>query len=142
MFSLFEHELHELHEFSSTALFVRLVRFVFVYNNSSWSLNKTCSVVWFYPEDLEGAFVFGELLQIFLGEGLLDGFLVGGIYESDAGTFEASTGEAAAIDSGEGTHDLVDGDELRGAALVIVDAGLAGVKAQFAEELQVARFPS
>ena len=30
LFSLFEHELHGLHEFSSTALFVRLVRFVFV----------------------------------------------------------------------------------------------------------------
>ena len=88
-------------------------------------IQKSRSIVGLDPEDLEGALVFGELGEVFLSEDFFDILFVGGIDESDAGTLETGTREAAAIDSGEGAHDLVDGDELGGATLVVVDAGLA-----------------
>ena len=91
---------------------------------------------------MEGAFVLGELGEVALGEDFLDFCFVGRVDEGDAGAFEAGTTEAAAIDAGEGAHDLVDGDELGGAALVVVDAGLATVEREFSEELEVACFPS
>lgn len=105
-------------------------------------LYKTSSVVGANPENLEGLFVFGELFQIFFGEDFLDVGLIGWVDQGDAGTLEASTRETSAIDSGEGAHDVVDGDELGGATLVVVDGALAGVKGEFAEELEIARLPS
>ena len=93
------------------------------------------------PEHLEGAFVFGELLEIFLGQDLFDFSLMGRIDQGDTGTFETSTREASAIDSGEGAHDLVDGNELRGTTLVVMDGGLARVEGQLSEEFQVTRLP-
>ena len=99
------------------------------------------AVVGAYPVDLESVLVFGELVEIAGGEGLGDTVFPGGIHEGDAGTLEAGTGETTAIDSRQGAHDVVDGDEFRAAALVVVDAGLATVEAKPSEEFQIARFP-
>ena len=63
---------------------------------SGWGLNdglsylyKTGAVVGFDPEDFEGLFVFGELLEIFLCQGMLDVVFIGWIYQCDAGALEA-----------------------------------------------------
>ena len=99
------------------------------------------TVVGLDPEDTEGVLVLGELGEVALGEGLLDGVFLLGVDHGNDGSLEAGTGEAATIDAGEVLHDLVDGDELGGAALVVVDAGLAGVFAELAEEFEVAILP-
>ena len=91
-------------------------------------IQKTGTIVGLDPEDLEGFFVFGELLEVAFGEDLFDILFVGGINEGDAGAFEAGTREAPAIDSGEGAHNLVDGDEFGGATFVVVDGGLATIE--------------
>ena len=67
---------------------------------------------------------------------------MGWVDEGDAGAFEAGTREAPAIDSGEGAHDLVDGDEFGGTTLVVVDAGFTTVERELSEELEIACFPS
>ena len=104
-------------------------------------LYETGTVVGTDPEDLEGALVFGELSEVFLGEGLFDGLFIGGIDEGNAGAFETGTRETTTIDTGETAHNLVDGDEFGRAALVVVDAGLAGVEGKFAEEFEIAGLP-
>ena len=71
---------------------------------------EPCAIIGLDPKDLEGIFVFRELFEVFLGEDLFDVCLMSRIDESDAGAFEAGTTEATTIDSGEGAHNLVDGD--------------------------------
>ena len=110
-------------------------------HNVTILIDKAGTVVGLNPEDLEGAFVLGELGEVALGEDLLDFCFVGRVDQGDAGAFEAGTREATAVDAGEAAHDFVDGDELGGAALVVVDAGFATVERELSEELEVACFP-
>ena len=104
-------------------------------------LHEPGTVVGPYEEARERALVFGILLQVSLCEFLLYLLLVGGVDDGDARTLEARSREASAPDTGQRAHDLVDGDELRAATLVVVDARLAAVEAEFSEEFQVARLP-
>ena len=104
-------------------------------------LDKPRSIIGLHPEDLEGVFVFGILLEVGLGEATGYLFLVGWVNESDDSSLEAGAGEATTIDALHRADDVVDGDELRGAALVVVDGALAGVEAELPEELQVACLP-
>ena len=105
------------------------------------ALFEPCPIIGLYPVDLEGVLVFGELFEITGGEFAGDVLFLGGIDEGDAGSLEAGTGETATIDTGQGAHDVVDGDEFRTATLVIMDAGLTTVKTKFAEEFEITRFP-
>lgn len=57
----------------------------------SFSLYKSCTVVGFNPEDLEGAFVFGELCEVFFCQDLFDFCFAGRVNQGDASTFEAGT---------------------------------------------------
>lgn len=90
---------------------------------------------------LEGLLVFGETFEVLFGELLTDAFLILGVYDGNAGSLEASATETAAIHSGEGAHDFVDGYELGRTAFVVVDAALATVEAELTEELEVAALP-
>ena len=105
-------------------------------------LYKSGAVVGEDPEDLEGALVFGELFQISFGEHFFDVGFIGGIDQGDAGAFETGTREATAVNTGERTHDVVDGNEFGRAAFIVVDGALARIEREFAEELEVTRFPS
>ena len=99
-------------------------------------------IIGLYPVDLEGVLVFGELFEITGGEFAGDVLFLGGIDEGDAGSLETGTRETAAIDTRQGAHDVVDGDEFGTATFVIMDAGLTTVETKFAEEFEITRFPS
>ena len=88
-----------------------------------------------------GFLVLRELCEVLVADTLLDRVAAGGIDEGDAGALEAGAAEAAAVDAGGAAHSLVDGDELRGAAFVVVDAALAALEAELAEPLEVASLP-
>ena len=66
---------------------------------------------------------------------------MGRIDQGDAGALETGTREATAIDTGESAHDIVNGNELGGATLVVMDAGFAAIERELAKELEVARLP-
>ena len=53
---------------------------------------------------LERIPILRELRQVLFRDRLLDAFLLGRIDQGDAGAFEASAGEAAAIDAVGGEH--------------------------------------
>ena len=56
---------------------------------TDYKLYKAGAVVGFDPEDFEGLFVFGELLEILLCQGMLDVVFIGWVYQCDAGALEA-----------------------------------------------------
>jgi len=93
------------------------------------------------PVNLEGALVLGELLKVALGQLLLDLRLMGRIHQGDASPFEACSRETTAINTWQGTHDLIDGDELWGATFVIMNGTLTAIETQFSEEFQIACLP-
>lgn len=103
---------------------------------------KTGTIVGLCPINAKGLFILRELLEIFLREHPLYLCLIGRIDQGDAGALEAGTREAPAIDTREGAHDIIDGNELGGATLVIMDAGFAAIEREFAKEFEVARLPS
>lgn len=88
-------------------------------------LHKSCSVVCLYPEYFEGVFVFWIFCEVLLGQFFFDCFLVGWINKGDNGSLETGTRETTTIDSREGTHDVVDADELWGSTFVVVDRTFA-----------------
>ncbi len=88
-----------------------------------------------------GFLVLRELREVLLADTLLDRVAADGVDEGDAGALEAGAAEAAAVDAGGAAHGFVDGDELRGAAFVVVDAALAALKAELAEPREVPRLP-
>lgn len=90
---------------------------------------------------LIGFLVLREFREVLLAHALLDRVAAGGVDEGDAGALEAGTAEAAAVDAGGAAHGFVDGDELRGAAFVVVDAALAALEAELAEPREVAGLP-
>ena len=108
---------------------------------SLYLFNKAGAVVRVNPEDFEGFFVFGELLEITAGEFGFDVFFVGRIDKGDAGSFETCAGEAASPDTRQGAHDVVDGNKFGTATLVVVDAGFTTFEREAAEEFEVACFP-
>ena len=104
--------------------------------------NEPRPVVRLYEVNLERVLVLGELLQVAPRQLTLDIVLASGVYQRHAGALEARAGETTAVNARQRTHYLVDGDKLRRAALVVVDAALAAVEAEAPEQLQVAALPS
>ena len=92
--------------------------------------------------DFEGFAILGEHAEVLLGDTLADGILLTGIDQGDAGAFEAGTTETATVDTLGLTHDVVDGDQLFATALVVLDAALATLEAEFAKEVEVTGLPS
>ena len=83
----------------------------------------------------------GEALEVLAGDFLFDGAFLGGVDQGDAGALEAGAAEPAAVHAVGGEHGFVYGDELRGAAFVIVYGAFAGGLAEGPEPLEVACFP-
>ena len=90
---------------------------------------------------LVGFLVLREFREVLVADTALDRVAAGGVDEGDAGALEAGAAEAAAVDAGGAAHGFVDGDELRGAAFVVVDAALAALEAELAEPREVAGLP-
>ena len=63
------------------------------------------------------------------------------VYKGNYSTLESRTGKAAAIDSLQRAHDIVDGDQLGTAALIIADAAFTGVENKLSEKREIARLP-
>ena len=84
-------------------------------------LNKSGAVVGFYPEDFEGVGVFRIYFEVLPGEFLLYGVLVARVHEGDDCAFETGPGEPSAINAWERAHYVVDGNQFRTSAFVIVD---------------------
>ena len=104
-------------------------------------LNKSGSVVGVAEKGLVGFLVLRESREVLLADALLDLGFPGRVHEGDAGALEAGAAETPAVDAGGVAHGFVDGDQLRGAAFVVVDAALAALEAQLAEPFEVAGLP-
>ena len=80
------------------------------------------------PKDLEGVGIFWIFLEILLCEIALYLVLESGVNKCDDGSLESCARETAAIDPVHPAHDIIDGDKLGTATLVVVDAALARVE--------------
>lgn len=104
-------------------------------------LDESGSFVAVAEEDLESVFVLREPGEVLLRHLLPDLLPAGGVRQRDAGALEAGPAEAAAPDARGAAHGFVNGNQLRGAAFVVVDAALATLEGEAPEPGDVARFP-
>ena len=88
-----------------------------------------CPIIWFHEIDFECMLIFRELLKVASGQLSLYFFLIRRVYDGYTRPLEARSRETSTIDAWQGSHNLVDGNQLWRATLVVVDTALAAVKA-------------
>ena len=108
-------------------------RVVTLFDAVKRSSDESGTIVGTDPKHLECLFILRELLQIPLGKLFLDGILIGRINKRDTRPFESSSRESSTIHSRQLAHDLIDSDQLRTSALIVMDAALTTCKREFSE---------
>ena len=127
--------------FFQSLRFVKALKRVLCLYLLFFCLNKSRSIITLTEIHLEGVLILWELREVFLCDFLFNLFLLRGINEGNAGTFEACSRETTAIDAIRGEHGFVDGYQLRTTTLVVVDAALTRSFDKTAKPLQVTGLP-
>ena len=97
--------------FFQSLRFVKALKRVLCLYLLFFCLNKSRPIITLTEIYLEGVLILWELGEVFLCYFLFYLFLLRGINEGDAGTFETCTRETATIDAVGAAHDLVELDQ-------------------------------
>ena len=127
--------------FFQSLRFVKALKRVLCLYLLFFCLNKSRPIITLTEIYLEGVLILWELGEVFLCYFLFYLFLLRGINEGNAGTFEACSRETTTIDAIRGEHGFVDGYQLRTTALIVMDAALARSLDKTAKPLQVTGLP-
>ena len=102
---------------------------------------EPCTIVGVNPINFEGFLILRILREVLTGDGFFYRLLVVRVDERNYGSFETGAAETSSINAYEVLETVVDFNEFRATALVVMNRTLAALFDELAEELHIAGLP-